>query len=310
MRTFFIVIVTSIFYQVSMAQQDLKAVLNNEKPVHEPVIGTYKSPHLIMGHSIETTSKHELDCRITHRFGDFAGSQGGVRSFFGLDNAADIRISFEYGITDNLTVGAGRTKGSGDFSQLWEGLAKYRLLRQTTDDHVPVSLAVMGNVVVTSMSSSADMFDVRHFKGLSNRMSYLMQAILARKFGPRLSLSLTPTYLHRNKVRFKDMNDMFALGGSARVKVSNRFALMAEYFYPFRSGESKDFAASQGLKFYNPLGIGVEMETGGHVFQVNFTNSTAILENQLIPETTTSWLQRQYRLGFTISRRFSFAGAK
>jgi hypothetical protein len=102
-----------------------------------------------------------------------------------------------------------------------------------------------------------------------------------------------------------DVNDLFALGAGGRFKFSKRLGLLVEYFYPFRSQESKDYFTAKGQKFYNPLAVGLEIETGGHVFHVNFTNSTAILENQFIPETTTTWQQGQFRWGFNISRRFS-----
>jgi len=141
-------------------------------------------------------------------------------------------------------------------------------------------------------------------------MTYVGQAILDRKFGERLSLTLSPTYVHRNRVGYMDENNMFALGGSGRIKLSKRLAFIAEYYVPFRSQSSKDYYKSQGVEFFNPLGAGLEIETGGHVFSVNFTNSTAILENQFIPETRSSWLQGQFRWGFNISRRFSLFGKK
>ena len=108
-----------------------------------------------------------------------------------------------------------------------------------------------------------------------------------------------------DRVVFMDVNDMFALGVGGRLRFSNRVALVVDYFLPFREQASKDYFEGRGIKFYNPLGVGVEIETGGHVFHLNFTNSTAILENQFIPETTTTWRNGQFRWGFNISRRFS-----
>ncbi len=295
---------------ISSQAQDELSTMFKDSTGHQPVIGTFKSTRIIMGHSNETLKKHELDFRVAHRFGDAGGSFGGGKTAFGLDNSTDIRIAFEYGITDDLMVGISRAKGSGDLSQIFEGLAKYRILRQTTDNHIPVSLTVFGNVTVSTMTSNDDATSPAHFEEFSDRMTYVGQAIIARKFGERLSLTLSPTYIHRNRVGYMDMNNVFALGGSGRIKLSKRLAFIAEYYYPFRSQRSKDYFKSQGLEFFNPLGAGLEIETGGHVFSVNFTNSTAILENQFISETRSSWLQGQFRWGFNISRRFSLFGKK
>jgi hypothetical protein len=293
----------------SQAQDDLSKMFKDSTG-HQPVIGTFKSTRIIMGHSNETLKKHELDFRVAHRFGDAGGSFGGGKTAFGLDNSTDIRIAFEYGITDDLMIGISRAKGSGDLTQIFEGLAKYRILKQTTDDHMPISLTVFGNVTVSTMSSNDDATSPAHFEEFTDRMTYVGQAIIARKFGERLSLTLSPTYVHRNRVGYMDENNIFALGGSGRIKLTKSLAFIAEYYYPFRSKSSKDYYKAQGREFFNPLGAGLEIETGGHVFSVNFTNSTAILENQFIPETRSSWLQGQFRWGFNISRRFSLFGKK
>lgn len=290
----------------SFAQDSLEDMFGRDTvKSHEPVIATYKSTRIIQGHSPETLKKRELDFRVAHRFGDLGGEYGGTKTFFGMDNSADVRIAFEYGVTDRLMIGIGRTKGSGSLTELYEGLAKYRLLQQTTDDHMPVTVALFGNIVGTAMTSSATVSDASHFDKRSDRLSYTGQVIIARKFNRNLSLTLLPTLVHRNRVAYLDENDIFALGAGGRFKFSRRMGLLVEYFYPFRSQESKDRFKSLGRELYNPLAVGLEVETGGHVFHINFTNSTAILENQFIPETTSSWLQGQFRWGFNISRRFS-----
>ncbi len=242
---------------------------------------------------------------MAHRFGDIGGSGGGSSTFFGLDNSTDIRIAFEYGITDRLTTGVSRSKGSGNFSQMWEVLGKYKLLQQTHDNRIPVGVTVFANAVVSSMKSSPDKADPNYFDKFSDRASYVAQAVIARKFGNLLSLALSPTFVHRNRVGYKDMNNMMALGLGGRLRFSNRVALVADYFYSFRNSESTEYYESRGIEFYNSLGVGVEIETGGHVFHLNFTNATAILENQFIPETVTTWKNGQFRWGFNISRRFS-----
>lgn len=293
------------------AQNNLDKLFDSTGVTHTKVRDTYKSTRIVQGQSTEMLRKHELDFRVAHRFGDAGGEFGGSKTFFGTDNSTDIRIAFEYGISDNLMVGISRSKGGGDLQQLYEGLVKYRFLQQTTDNHVPVSLALFGNMVISGMPSSTDIAAASHFADGSDRLMYVAQAIVSKKFADKLSLSLMPTYVHRNHVGYMDMNNMFALGGAGRLKLSKRLGLLAEYYYPFRTQESKDyFKASKGITFYNPLGLGLEIETGGHVFSITFTNSAAILENQFIPETTTSWLQGQFRWGFNISRRFTLFGKK
>ncbi|SIO41169.1 DUF5777 family beta-barrel protein [Chitinophaga niabensis] len=291
-----------------MAQDDLSKMFGKDSVSRGPVIATFKSTRIINGQSNETLKKGELDFRVAHRFGDLGGEAGGSKTFFGIDNSTDIRIAFEYGITDRLMVGLSRAKGSGNFSQMYEGLAKFKILQQTIDNRIPLGIAVFGNAVVTSMKSSTVESDAAYFDNFSSRMSYTGQVILSRKFGNILSLAVLPTYVHRNRVVHMDVNDMFAVGVGGRLRFSKRLALVVDYFLPFREQASKDYFEGRGVKFYNPLGVGLEIETGGHVFSVNFTNSTAILENQFIPETTSTWLEGQFRWGFNISRRFSLGG--
>jgi hypothetical protein len=289
----------------AMAQDNLGEMFGKDSVRRDPVIATFKSTRIINGQSNETLSKGDLDFRVAHRFGDLGGSGGGSSTFFGLDNSTDIRIAFEYGITDRLTAGVSRTKGSGNFSQMYEVLGKFKVMQQTMDNRIPVGVTVFGNAVVTGMKSSPEKSDVNYFDKFSSRLSYTAQAIISRKFGDFMSLALLPTYVHRNRVGYKDMNNMFAMGVGGRLRFSKRMALVVDYFVPFRDEESKDYYKSRGIEFYNSLGVGVEIETGGHVFHMNFTNSTAVLENQFIPETVTTWTQGQFRWGFNISRRFS-----
>jgi len=291
-----------------MAQDDLSKMFGKDSVSGGPVIATFKSTRIINGQSNETLKKGELDFRVAHRFGDLGGDAGGSKTFFGMDNSTDIRIAFEYGITDRLMVGVSRAKGSGNFSQLYEGLAKFKILQQTMDNRIPLAITVFGSAVVTGMKSSEVESDANYFDNFSSRMNYTGQVILSRKFGNILSLAVLPTYIHRNRVVHMDVNDMFAVGVGGRLRFSKRLALVVDYFLPFREQASKDYFEGRGVKFYNPLGVGLEIETGGHVFSVNFTNSTAILENQFIPETTSTWMEGQFRWGFNISRRFSLGG--
>jgi hypothetical protein len=173
---------------------------------------------------------------------------------------------------------------------------------------MPLSVTLYANGVISGMNKLNITTTDADFQKYSDRLSSVAQAIITRKFSDNLSLAILPTYVRRNYVSFMDMNDLFALGLGGRMKVSHRMAIIADYFRSFRSQESKNYFLQQkGFRFYNPLGLGLEMETGGHVFNFIFTNSTAILENQFIPSTSSTWSNGGFRWGFSISRTFTLS---
>ncbi|UKJ07607.1 DUF5777 family beta-barrel protein [Solitalea lacus] len=276
-----------------------------------PVIATFKSGLIINCQSNETLHKHDLLVDIAHRFGDIAGANGGVHNFYGLDNSTDIYISFKYGITDRFTIGAGRAKGAPNGvntfqKELYNLSLKYRLLQQTTDNRMPVSVTLYGNTIICGMEPLDLATSDADFQKFGDRLSFTTQAIISRKFNSNFSLALLPTYIRRNYVSFMDMNNMFALGVAGRFKFTKRMAIVADYTHSFRSSESKDYYKNENdFTFYNALGVGLEIETGGHVFNLSFTNSTAILESQFVPSTSSSWTSGQFRWGFNISRTFT-----
>jgi hypothetical protein len=288
-------------------QQDLEKELGNTAPAHEKVSATFKSTKLINLHTNETIFKNELDFRVDHRFGDIGGANGGIRRFFGLDNATDVRIGFEYGLSDRLSIGLARAKGATDVQQLYEGNIKYRLIEQTTDDYIPFAITLFGSNTITGVTASDDPTSATAYHNLSDRMNFVTQVILARKFNSNFSFTLTPSYVHRNFTAFRDQNDLFAVSAGGRAKISKRMALVVDYTVPFRNSADKDYLEQlSGVKYRNTLGAGLEIETGGHVFNLNFTNATAIEEMQFIPQTNSNWLKGQFRWGFSIARRFSF----
>lgn len=291
----------------SFGQEDLEKLLPATAPVHEKVSATFKSTKLINSHTNETIHKNEMDFKVDHRFGDISGSNGGIRKFFGLDNSTDIRIGFEYGLSDRLSIGLARAKGATDVQQLYEGSIKYRLLEQTIDDYIPVAVTLFGSNTISAVHTGEDPAAATAYTSFNDRMNYVSQIIIARKFTSSISFTLSPTYIHRNFTAFRDQNDLFAIGTGARAKISKRMAIVVDYTLPFRNPADKAYLEqTNGVKFYNPLGVGLEMETGGHIFHLNFTNATAIEEMQFIPQTSSSWLKGQYRWGFSIARRFSF----
>ena len=261
-------------------------------------VTTFYSTRIINGHSIETLKKGYMEMRIEHRFGDIAGTNGGVQNMFGFDNLSDMRIALEYGINDDFMIGAGRCKGTGNpYRSLLDGFVKYRSSRQSPG--FPISLTVIAGASFTYMNSGLDEAEVSFFPKPVHRLSYFTQVNLARKFSNWLSLSLMPTFVHRNYVNTNDQNDVFSLGSALRLKVTEKFALIGEYYHTFRNGNlrPKDL-------YRNPVSLALEWRTFGHNFTINFTNSGGLGETQFIPYTLENILKGQFRFGFCVGRKF------
>lgn len=258
---------------------------------------TFSGTRVINGHSVETLKSRILEFRIEHRFGDIAGTNGGVQQFFGFDQAADIRFAFEYGLSDKWMIGLGRSKGTGSpYRSLVDGFTKYRILTQEKDG-TPLSLAAMGSAVISYQTATTDLTQVTSFPKFSHRMAYSAQLIAARKFGERLSLQVMPTYVHRNLVTNDDSNGLFSLGGAVNYKFNKTYGLTVEYYQNFNPSGLRE-------NMKNSLGIAFEWTTNGHNFKMNFTNSRGFGETQFIPYTTSDWLAGEFRFGFSISRKF------
>lgn len=280
------------------AQEDLLAQLESAEPkISEKVFATFKTTRIVNGHSIETVKKNSLDFRITHHFGDVSGQGGGIHTLYGFDQASDIRIAFEYGISDRLTAGVGRSK----IGEMLDGYLKYRLLQQTSDNKMPVSVTLFTNAAITPQKKIGNEYDV-----FAHRISYAYQALIARKISSKLSLQIAPTFIHRNYLfNPKDESDLVSVGVGGRIRLTRSLALLADYFYTFST-----FRNINKQTYFLPLGLGVEIETGGHVFHMFFTNNAAILENSFIANTTSSWTQGEFKFGFNISRTFSLGSTR
>lgn len=258
----------------------------------EYVTATFKATRVINGHSIESLGAGVLDFRVSHRFGTL---NQGLENFFGLDNATT-RIGFDYGITNWLMVGVGR----GTYQKEYDGFLKARLLRQQVGGGMPVSVSYLGAMSVQSADVPVPEGQEYFF---SNRLAYTNQLIIARKFSKRLSAQLMPTHVHYNLVqRSADRNDVLALGIAGRLKLSNRMALTGEYYYTL-----PEFQLTGSR---NSLSFGLDIETGGHVFQLLFTNSTGMTERTFIGETTGDWSAGDIHFGFNISRVFTIVKPK
>ena len=291
-----------LFSMEIFAQDSLMDILNDSQSEEkQKVFATFKSTYLINAQTNETVKKGTLDFRITHRFGDVAGTSGGVHNFYGFDNASNIRFSFDYGISDRLQLGIGRSKVGENV----DGSIKYKIIEQV-EKGFPLTIVGYANMVFTPR------LDLNNeFGDFANRLSYSYQLIATSKISRQFSIGILPTFIHRNMIHAatnpsngaKETNDIFSTGIMGRLKLTPSFALIAEYFYTFSNFRMNNTASP----YYMPLGVGIEIETGGHVFQINLTNTSGIVNQDFIPTSIDSWLKGQYKLGFTISRIFGVA---
>ncbi|MFA7273384.1 MAG: DUF5777 family beta-barrel protein [Crocinitomicaceae bacterium] len=265
----------------------------------QDVTGTFNSTRIVNSHSTEMLGKKMWEYRIEHRFGDVAGSNGGAQTAFGFDNAADIRMAMEYGISDKIMAGLGRSKGIGrPYTSLVDGFIAARILTQNKENGMPISAALVGTMYYTYMKQISDPQSVANFEGkFSRRIAYSSQLVLSRKFSDRISFALMPTYVHRNYVAQDDLNDLVSLGAALNVKINKSMGVILEYFYNF---ENENFRTTAT----NSIGLGFEFVTNGHNFHINFTNARGFGELQYVALTQEDWLKGQFRLGFSISRNF------
>ena len=286
--TLFCLISTRVF-----SQDDLMKMLDDEnKNQTIYTAATFKATKLINGQTIETVGKNQLNFWISHRFG--AINSGFIDNFFGLDEAR-IRLGLEYGITNQLTIGVGRSSQE----KMYDFYGKYKLLRQSNS--MPVTLTLYGSNAISTVATGSTLESGTVMKYYDNieRMTYTGQILLARKFSEKFSLQVMPTFLHFNRAETVNTpNNMVALGVGGRMKLSKRLSISGEYYYA-------DFNRPANSNYYNSLALGLDIETGGHVFQFHLTNSRGMIERQFIAQTTKQWSDGGIFYGFNIARSFS-----
>lgn len=273
------------------AQDDLMSLLEAEDSLETRYTeATFKSSRLIIGHSVKTRRKGELDFLISHRFGRL---NTGAHNFFGLDNA-QIRLGLEYGLTDRLDVGIGRSS----FEKTYDGFLKYKLLRQSTGEKAfPFTAVALTSFSIKTVPRESEDPTIT----FNNRLASSVHLLLAHKFNADFSLQIMPAWVHRNKVDFNQENDVYALGIGGRYKLTGSLALNIEYFYRLNAPENP---------YHNSFSVGFDIETGGHVFQLHFTNSVMTLEKSLITETFDDFWDGDIHFGFNISRIFQLSGKR
>jgi hypothetical protein len=285
----FILLSLAVAGRLSAQDNNLLNMINDSMAAHKTntyVTGTFKATHIINTQTIESPAKYNLDFVIQHRFGQL---NSGSYNFFGLDNAT-LRLGLDYGITDDLDVGIGRSS----YLKTFDGYLKYKLLKQTESGSMPLSVSILGSVTDYTQTEPSETY-----LNTKYRTAYAAELLIARKVTSTLSLQVTPTWVHYNLVpTVDDKNDVFAVGLGGRMKITKRMSINAEY-----DVVPKNQVVSTTV--HNSLSLGWDIETGGHVFQLVFSNSQSMLETQYLTQTTGTWGKGDIYFGFNISRDFN-----
>ena len=288
------IIIAILFFtnlQLASAQEDLLSLLGEEE-ITQFTSATFKSTRIINSQSIENAARGVLDIKIQHRFNSF---NNGLDDFFGLDGAT-IRIGADYGLTNRIMIGAGRSS----LDKAVDGFAKIKILRQSSGKKkMPLSISWFTSIELKTTAYS----EPTRTNYFSSRMYYVNQLLFARKFSDGLSIQIMPTMVHRNLVKTDlEKNDVYSLGIGFRQKLSKRISFNVEYFYTLPNQLAEGFQ--------HPLSIGFDIETGGHVFQLHFTNANAMIYKGFIGETIDSWSKGEIHFGFNLSRVFTLVKPK
>ena len=281
---FWLAIVLFGLQSYSSLGQSLLDALDTEPTAHA-VTATFKDTRVINMQSNETPGAGVLHFVIAHRFGRI---NEGAYSLWGLDNAS-MRMGFDYGLTDRWTLGVGRST----FQKTYEASIKGKLFLQKSDNSVPVSVTYYGVIMANGLRwQEPDRENL-----FSSRLSYVNQLIVTRKINDRTSLAVVPSLIHRNLVDITSKShDQWTLGLGGRHKLTHRVSINSEYHFLVNG---LDEATT------NSLSLGVDIETGGHVFQLHITNSQGMFERAFLTETTGRWLDGDLFFGFNLSRVFS-----
>ncbi len=273
-----------------MTAQNLDSLLQasmQDEETTKPAI--FRSSTIANSHSVTLLYPGTLDFRIEHRFGQL---NTGAYELWGLDYA-EIHLSFEYGISDWLLVGAGR----GTYEKTYDAFFRVKPLTQTKGaENFPLSLAWQSGMYMNTLRFIGDFDGYR----LNQRLEQVHQIMIARNFGELFSAQLMPSYLRRTPIpALPEQTDLVAMGTGISIKITNSFSLNVEYFHLLNEDNTLS-----SVQLYNPLSVGFDLETGGHIFQLIFTNSLAMTEHGIIGNTTGNWMDGDIHFGFNISRIF------
>lgn len=288
-RLVFILIFFCSFFAGRAQDRSLLSMLRDSSAPGKKILvtQTFKATHIVNTQTVEAPAKGDLNFIIMHRFGEI---NDGSYQFFGLDNAT-LRLGLDYGLTNRLAIGIGRSS----LEKTFDGYLKFKMLRQSIGvGAMPVSVSLLGSINNYTLK-----FSDKQYLNAKYRTIYTMQALVARKITTALSVQVTPTFQHFNLVpTVRDKNNVFSTSVGGRLKFTKRMSITAEYNILFPDQVSS-------IDVTNSLSMGIDIETGGHVFQLVFTNSQGMTESQFIPRTTGSWGKGDIYFGFNVSRNFT-----
>ena len=246
----------------------------------------FKGLKIINLESTKMVDKGEMYFIVAHRFGSI---ENGFDDFFGLDIASN-KLQLIYGLNDHINFGVARSS----YQKTYALHTKLRILRQQTEKS-PVTIGAYGQLTINNQLD----LDLNPDLDFSHRLTYTAQALVSRKFSEKLSLQLSPTLIHKNLTEVDDENNMqFVMAAGGRYKLTKRVSLNIDYGFVTNRPEE--------LNYNNMLSIGLDIETGGHVFQLHFTNSRSMLEHSFLTEASGDWSEGDIHFGFNISRVFDW----
>lgn len=280
----FLLISNSLF-----SQDSLEDILGSTSSSAKPISTTFSSTRIVNSHSVEMIPKGVGEFRISHRFGTI---EEGFYDIFGLDQAK-IRLGYDYGVTDKIMVGFGRNS----HKKVYDIFGRFSFLNQTIDNSTPITLQYL---------FASSMKTLRYGKKIPfmQRFAQINQVLIAKKIN-NLSLQIMPSIMIHEYEGY-DKKIFSGVGAAARYLVGKRVAINIEYFARLRHNEngSQEFNRIFNEN-YNSLGLGIDIEAGGHVFQFHFSNTNTMNEQAFMFETDKTWEKGEICFGFNILREFS-----
>lgn len=279
-----LIIVLLMAPSLGFSQDNLLKQLDTVSIQNDYEIAAFKGLKIVNFETTKMVPKRRMYFVVSHRFGTI---KSGIKEFFGLDQAVT-RLNFVYGITDGVNLGLSRSS----FEKTYESSLKFRLLRQS-EKGSPFTIVSFNTILLNGA------LDNNNLPGLEfeHRLSYATQVLISRKMSKKLSLEVVPTFFHDNLVNMVEQdNSQYAVGFGGRYKLSNRLSLNADYGVHFNRVSNSPFK--------NPLSVGIDIETGGHVFQLHFTNAQPMNINSFLNQATGDWGKADIYFGFNLLRIF------
>lgn len=270
---------------ISMAQEDdLLSEIDTDSIGDQYATAAFKGLKIVNFESTKLVAKKELTLIVSHRFGSI---ENGFDSFFGLDDAVT-RLNFVYGLTDAINIGVSRSS----FQKIYEASAKYRLIRQK-ENGFPFTVVAFNSILLNTSFEKENLPKLE----FRDRLGYTAQLLISKKVSSKLSLELAPTFFHDNFVTYGEQhNSQYAIGFGGRQKLGKRWSINVDYGWHLNRADNSPFK--------NPLSIGFDLETGGHVFQMHFSNAQAMNANGFLGQATGDWSDGNIYFGFNLSRVF------